>query len=70
MVADILKEKERAEFRAKEADAEAKGDGGGQVRRSTRVKGEATISTKLKTGSHAQPDCSTARRLSRMHLER
>eukprot|EP00904_Undaria_pinnatifida_P004728 jgi/Undpi1/14256/HiC_scaffold_9.g03905.m1 len=31
MVADILKEKERAEVRAKEADAEAKGAGGGQA---------------------------------------
>lgn len=32
MVADILKEKERAESRGKEADAEAKGKGGGQVK--------------------------------------
>lgn len=31
MVADILKEKERAEERAKEADAQAKGRGNGQV---------------------------------------
>lgn len=31
MVADILKEKERAEVRAKQADAEAKGRGDGQV---------------------------------------
>ncbi|CAM9310455.1 unnamed protein product, partial [Laminaria digitata] len=35
MVADILKEKERAEFRAKEADAEAKGGGGGQDTKGT-----------------------------------
>lgn len=32
MVADILKEKEKAEIRAKEADAESKGRGDGQVR--------------------------------------
>lgn len=32
MVADILKEKERAEIRAKAADAEAKGRGDGQVK--------------------------------------
>lgn len=31
MVADILKEKEKAEMRAKEADAESKGRGDGQV---------------------------------------
>lgn len=49
MVADILKEKERAEFRAKEADAEAKGGGGGQVRRPTLAKDGKNIIDIIKT---------------------